>query len=351
MSKKISIILLVFTFVILSIVGCNNQKPTQNSTDKTQIEEEQQTEGPPHEGVGGGLGGGIIDTSDIKTKYLDIQYAKESDAQKLDIYIPNEGEGPFPVIVAIHGGGFKFGDKNGGDLSAMIEGVNRGYAVACVGYRKSDEAKFPAAINDVKASIRFIRENASKYNLNPKKIAAWGDSAGGNLAALAGTTGGTNELYDKNLGYDNVSDKLTCVVDWFGPINFCVMDEQNEESGIKNDPNVQVQVHNTDDSFESQYLGKNVAEAEDLCKEANPTTYITKNTPPFFIEHGTKDGNVPTQQSKDFAAALEKVIGKDKVTLVLIDGAGHGGEQFETTENLNKVYSFLDKYMIYKFFK
>lgn len=159
-------------------------------------------------GAGEGMGGpSQLDTSSIKTKYLNVSYAGQSDTQKLDIYLPNEGNGPFPVIVAIHGGGFLMGSRTGGDLKAMLEGVNRGYAVVCVEYRLSSEAPFPAAVNDVKAAIRFIRSNAAKYNLNPDKIATWGDSAGGNLTSIAGTTGGTNDLYDSSLGYANVSDK------------------------------------------------------------------------------------------------------------------------------------------------
>ena len=168
----------------------------------------------------------------VKNKFTDIAYATKSKTQKLDIYLPNEGKGPFPTIISFHGGGFYEGNKSRQYTAPMLQGLNHGYAVVTVDYRLSDEAKFPAAINDAKAAIRFIKVNAAQYNLNPNKISLWGSSAGGNLAALAGTTGGTNNCYDKSLGNANVLDNVTAVVDWYGPTNFCVMDKQFTESGL-----------------------------------------------------------------------------------------------------------------------
>jgi acetyl esterase/lipase len=168
-----------------------------------------------------------------KNKFTDIAYATKSETQKLDIYLPNEGKDPFPGIIAFHGEGFSEGDKSGDYTDHMLQGLNHGYAVVTVDYRLSGEAKFPAAINDANASIRFIKVNAAQYNLNPNKIALWGISAGGNLASLAGTTGDINNCYDTSLGNANVLDNVTAMVDWFGPTNFGVMDKQLTESGIR----------------------------------------------------------------------------------------------------------------------
>jgi acetyl esterase/lipase len=121
-----------------------------------------------------------------KNKFTDIAYATKSETQKLDIYLPNEGKDPFPGIITFHGGGFSEGAKSGDYIDHMLQGLNHGYAVVTVDYRLSGEAKFPAAINDANASIRFIKVNAAQYNLNPNKIALWDVSAGGNLASLAG---------------------------------------------------------------------------------------------------------------------------------------------------------------------
>jgi acetyl esterase/lipase len=291
-----------------------------------------------------------------KNKFTDIAYATKSDTKKLDIYMPNEGKGPFPVIIAFHGGGFYEGNKSKEYTAPMLQGLNHGYAVVTVDYRLSGEAKFPAAINDAKAAIRFIKVNAAQYNLNSNKIALWGSSAGGNLAALAGTTGGTNNCYDTSLGNANVLDNVTAVVDWDGPTNFCVMDKQFTESGIRE--KVQgVLIYDTKYSFPSKYLGQNLSKVPDLCKQADPTTYINSECPPFLIQHGTLDSMIPTQQSVDLAAVIIKEIG-NKVTLTLLDGAGHGGVPvtllngtrycgypFETAENMDKVFAFLNKYV------
>lgn len=338
--KKLAVLTLGVVLTISTLSGCakTSENNTSSDTNKAQTQQGTPQGGRP---MGGGLGGQSLDTSKYTNKYLDITYANKSQSEKLDIYLPNEGNGPFPVIIAIHGGAFKMGNKTGGDLAAMFEGLNRGYAVVSVDYRLSGEATFPAAVNDIKAAIRFIRQNASKYNLNPDKIALWGDSAGGNLASIAGTTGGTNDLYDTSLGYSDVSDDVNAVVDWFGPINFLEMDSQFQASGIT----PKFGKTSSETSPESAYIGKLITEAKDIVAKANPETYITKDDPAFLIEHGTQDANVPTQQSINFAQKLESVLGKDKVELVLLEGASHGGSQFEEKNNLDKVFAFLDKYM------
>ncbi len=122
----------------------------------------------------------------IKNKFTDIAYATKSETQKLDIYLPNEGKGPFPVIIAFHGEGFFEGTKSKEYTAHMLHGLNQGYTVVTVDYRLSSEAKFPTAINDAKVAIRFSKVNAFQYNLNPDKIALWGSSVGGNLAVLTG---------------------------------------------------------------------------------------------------------------------------------------------------------------------
>lgn len=279
----------------------------------------------------------IARTQNIKNKWLDIAYASISPSQKLDIYLPNEGDGPFPVIISIHGGAFMFGDKADGQLNPMLEGVKRGYAVVSINYRLSGEATFPKNINDVKAAIRWVKGNASNYKFNPQKIAVWGGSAGGNLAALAGTSGHVNELEDMSLGNANQSSIVHAVVDWFGPTDFLKMDDQLAKTG-NGKPN-----HSHANSPESKVLGQTITEIPNKVKLANPETYITEDDPPFLLMHGSKDHLVPTQQSENFAEKLKQVLGAKKVTLKIIEGAKHGGPKFETAENLNIVFEFLDK--------
>ena len=194
-------------------------------------------------------------TTPITTReWRDVAYATQSEAQKMDIFLPATGDGPFPVIISIHGGAFKMGDKADGQETAAKEGLNYGYAVASINYRLSGEAIWPAQIYDVKAAIRWIRANASQYGLNSAKIAVWGGSAGGHLSAMAGTSGGVSSLEDTSLGNAGQSSRVQAVVDWFGPINFLTMDAQFAASGVNGE------VHNTPTSPESQLMGQNITE-------------------------------------------------------------------------------------------
>nr|WP_255490930.1 alpha/beta hydrolase [Spartinivicinus marinus] len=279
------------------------------------------------------------DTSWVKTKWLDLAYANQSPTQKLDIYLPEIGKGPFPIILSIHGGAFKFGDKADDQLTPMLKGLKRGYAVISINYRLSGEATWPAAIHDVKAAIRWVKAKAEKFNLNPKKIAVWGGSAGGYLAALVGTSSGVTELEDLSMGNPDQTTNVHAVIDWFGPIDFLSMDKQFMDSGIAG------QQHSTPDSFESQMIGKPITEVPELIKAANPETYISHDDPPFWIQHGTNDAIIPIQQSENFAKKLREVIGPSKVTFKPIPGAKHGGVEFNDSKNLDEIFSFLNTYL------
>jgi acetyl esterase/lipase len=330
---NLCVMLCVIMLTVGTITGCavSTKRPSSTTGSTTGS-----TEGPDANKK--------INIQGVTRKWLNVPYATKSSAEKLDIYLPSSGNGPFPVIVAIPGGGFLTNNKNNGEVNPELEGLNRGYAVVCINYRLSKEAKWPAQIDDAKAAIRFIRANARIYNLNPKKIAAWGDSTGGNLASLLGTSGSVKSTEDLTMGNANESSRVEAVVDWFGPINYLTMDAQNKTSGIKSKVK-SVLIHNTPDSPESKVMGKAITLVPNMVKSANPETYITPDDPPFCIEHGTLDPTVPVQQSIDFATALEKAIGKNKVALTIFQGAGHGGSQFKTSANMNKILSFLDKYL------
>lgn len=300
---------------------------------------------------GSGLAGGGAspsDTSWITTKFTNVAYATTSSAQVMDIFLPNTGTGPFPLIISIHGGAFKSGDKADGQEAPMIGtatagGIASGYAVASINYRLSAAAVFPAAINDVKAAIRFLRANSAKYKLDPNKFAAWGGSSGGNLSSLAAVSGGVATLADESLGNAGVSDAIQASVDWFGPIYFSTMD--SEFAALGQTP--VVGETSSAGSAESVYLGQPVgtAEAEPLVIAASPQTYISADDPPFFIQHGTADRNIPITQSINFSNKLSAALGAGKVTYETLEGAGHGGSQFTATTNVARIIAFLDKYL------
>jgi acetyl esterase/lipase len=283
-----------------------------------------------------------MDTSHIKRKWLDISYADKSDAQKLDIYLPNKGDGPFPVIATFHGGAWMFGDK-GDDMNLpFLEGLKRGYAVACVNYRLSGEAHFPSQIHDCKTAIRYLRTNAAAYHLDGTRIGAWGASAGGHLAALLGTTPRVRELDDPSMRKTNTrfSCKVQAVAVWYGPLeDFLKMDEQLTASGMGTPD------HSHEDSPESQLLGRKITDIPALVKYASPMTYIKPSVPPFLLQHGLKDSIVPVEQAINFAARMEKVAGCDRVTLDLLKNADHGDPLFETPRNLKRVFEFFDSHL------
>ena len=268
----------------------------------------------------------------------DLAYASLSPAQKLDLYYP-AGNGPFPLVVNVHGGAFMMGDKaDPHKQPALAQLVASGYAVASVNYRLSGEAKFPAQIQDVKTAVRWLRAHAGEYRLSSENIGAWGDSAGGHLVALLGTSCGVADLEGANLGCADQSSCVQAVVDWFGPIDFLQMDRQFDGTGCPQD-------HDEPDSPESRLIGAPIQERPDLAGAANPITYITPHAPPFLIQHGTADCLIPPQQSQLLYEALCTAAGKEAMTLTVLPGAGHGGNPFIDPANMRQVIGFFDRYL------
>jgi len=283
-----------------------------------------------------------MDTSHIRRKWLDVPYADKSDAQKLDIYLPNKGDGPFPVIATIHGGAWMFGDKGDDMNRPFLEGLRRGYAVACINYRLSDEAHFPSQIHDCKTAIRYLRTNASAYQLDGGKIGAWGASAGGHLAALLGTADRVRELDDPSMRISRTrfSAKVQAVVVWYGPVaNFLTMDAELAESGLGPSD------HSKRNSPESKLLGRRITDVPALVKFASPMTYIKRRVPTFLLQHGLKDDIVPVQQAIRFAEQVKEIAGEEKATLEILKDATHGDPLFETPRNIRRVLDFFDLHL------
>jgi acetyl esterase/lipase len=283
-----------------------------------------------------------MDTSRIKRKWLDVPYADKSDAQKLDIYLPDEGDGPFPVIATLHGGAWMFGDKGDDFNRPFLEGVKRGYAVACINYRLSSEAHFPCQIHDCKTAIRYLRTNALEYQLDGNRIGVWGASAGGHLAALLGTADRVRELDDPSMRNTRTrfSSRVQAVVVWYGPVaNFLTMDDELAESGLGPGD------HSERESPESILLGRKITDIPALVKFASPMTYIKRRVPPFLLQHGLMDETVPVQQAIQFAEQVKKIAGEDKVTLELLKKATHGDPLFHAPRNIQRVLDFFDLHL------
>ena len=264
--------------------------------------------------------------------YEDIVYATESQSQRLDIYLPKGVKNP-PLMVWIHGGGFVFGDENAMkfDESAKLLEVfiKNGIAVASVNYRLATEALYPAAAQDSKMAIRFLRANASKYGYNPKKFATGGDSAGSYLALAAGFTGSQKSVFDTP-GDPNLktSAAVSFIFDLFGNVNFETMaaNKIKYPCGVE-DP----YPSGADPNFNPWFGDTTIPKVKAQLQSGNLYPYLKtlKPMPTVYIFHGTADCSVSQYDSIE----LNKVIKSQKGTsyLYLVPGEIHGGPKVWTT--------------------
>ena len=265
----------------------------------------------------------------------DISYAGTDNArQTLDLALPikRTSDKLLPVIAFIHGGGWRGGSKDGGlnRIRSFLKSGN--YAGVSIGYRLSNEAKWPAQIHDCKAAIRWVKANAVKHGLDGSKIAVHGTSAGGHLVAMLGTSAGVKAM-DGSIGaYTSQSTKVACVVDYFGPTNFLRMNDF--ESRID---------HDAKDSPEGLLIGGPVQDNKKKTLTADPISYVSKEDSPFLIMHGTKDMAVPYNQSVILHSALKK-IGVPSA-LLTVTGGGHGVGGGVLNEHLQR---FFDHHLLKK---
>lgn len=235
-----------------------------------------------------------------------------------------------PVVVYVYGGAWRAGSREAG-IGPLASLARKGYLGASIEYRLSQEAVFPAQIEDCKCAVRFLRAKAKEYHLDPEQIGVWGPSAGGHLAALLGTSGGVKELEGTG-GSPGYSSRVQAVVDWFGPTDFLKMDAAG--SPMK---------HDAPDSPESRLIGGAIQEKREKVARANPITYVSKDDPPFLIMHGDRDPLVPFNQSELLHEALKKA--GVEVAFHPVRGAGHGGPGFNTPEVREQVESFFDRHL------
>jgi len=262
------------------------------------------------------------DQSDAK-----VHYASASASQVLDLWKPVDAVAPVPLIIFVHGGAFVAGDRSMED-QYIAPVLAAGYAAASLDYRLSGEAPFPAAVQDVKAAVRFLRANAARYGLDPDRFAAWGQSAGGYLATMIGTTGDQATVFDDpSLGNAGVSSAVQGVVDLSGPTDFLQLDAQFA-SVTPAACNGVVPAYDPADSPVSLFLGAPLQAVPDRAAAADPITYIAtaKKLPAFFIAHGDSDCQVPHQQSQILHEALRAAGATSTFTLVA--GAGHDESVF-----------------------
>lgn len=289
-----------------------------------------------------------LDVSAVSRKWLNVDYTPKNPhpARKLDIYLPEEGDGPFPTIICIHGGAFWGGQKDDVQVAAYMEGLDAGFAVVSVEQRLcsmmpdrsySPEGLFPNPVFDFKAAIRFLRANAEKYKLDPTRFATAGGSAGGYHAVMAAASANVPAMYDPSLGYADVDGSVQAVVDWFGVGDLVVQSQYTEDTPMKLPDGTEFKLDNYADIF----LGANCREAQNLAYFASPETWVTPDMPPVLIQHGTTDEIVPITCSQRLAAKIEAICGKDRVQFEPFEGYMHGDMRFNNPDNVAKMLKWL----------
>lgn len=244
----------------------------------------------------------------------------------LNLHLPNDVEHP-PLVMFIHGGGWKNGDRNRCRLSWL---ARHGYAVASIEYRLSHEAIFPAQIHDCKGALRWLRAHQDEYGYDAARVVVAGTSAGGHLAALMGTSAGMQELEDATAGHPDRSSRVQGIIDYFGPTDFLVRSKLHPEK--------------SEDATGSVYMliGGPVTKNQTLATLASPALQVTDDDPPLLILHGENDKTVHLAQSKLLQAAYEKQ--GLPVTLYVEPEAGHGWSP-TSAEEKRHVLEFLHEYL------
>jgi acetyl esterase/lipase len=261
----------------------------------------------------------------------DIPYAEDSPKQVLDVYLPATGDGPYPTILAIHGGAFRARSKDVYRTLGPYFAAN-GYAFVAMSYRLTTTDSYPAQVEDSFCALAWLHANADEYGFDPDQVVVMGGSAGGYLAAMVGTVDDTDLYLENCPNAYPADDTPQAVVIFFGVYDFTTLDDYNpgEQFG-----------------WLRYFWG---ADYEDIpaerLAEMSATEQIDGSEPPFIILHGTADTEVSIVMSERFAAALEQA-GID-VELVRVPDANHAFDLKpltgpEMTLALAAIHEFLDR--------
>jgi acetyl esterase/lipase len=251
------------------------------------------------------------------TIHRDLVYATRDDVKlKADLFTP-VGEGPFPAILMVHGGAWMMGSRRHMDHISK-PACQRGYVVLSITYRFAPKDKFPAQIHDCKEALRWFRENAKKFKVDPQRVAGYGYSAGAHLVSLMGTTEAKDGLEGES-EFKDVSTRLQAVVGGGTPTDFRVFPENNNKLAYFFD--------GTRKQKPQQY------------KLASPNAFVSKDDPPFFFFHGSKDSLVPIVSAREMKKSLEKT--GVRAEILELDNKGHIGAVFDK-DAISKSLDFLD---------
>jgi len=242
------------------------------------------------------------------SEQLNVVYAVANNWEgKMDLYLPSKENGPSPVVINIHGGGWNKGSKESqGGFNSFFK---RGYAVANIAYRLSQQATAPAAVEDTRCALIYLIKNAKALNIDVNKIVIMGGSAGGHLALMGGLLGNDTRFDTNCQGVKNV--KVAAIIDKYGITEVPAWKSKSA----------------------TQWLGDKAGDAE-FAKSVSPLTYVNKNNPPVFIVHGDADPIVPYQQSVDLHKKLNEMGVKNE--FMTVEGGLHGKFPAEKNSEVNK---------------
>ena len=281
-------------------------------------------------------------TDGIQQQWRDVPYMT-GERHKLDIYLPNDGQGPFPVIVDLYGGGLLFGDKSSHKLEPALALMPAGYAVVSVNYSLLQAAPFPTQIYEIKAALRFLRANATTYQLDMQRVALMGESSGSYLAVMTGVSATADAFEKRTFGdFPTESEQVNAIIAMYGPYEYDKFTTQFAESGIT----PKFSETGEADSFEG-YLFNNQA-PRDVPEDViayNPVTYFSPQMPPILAFAGTGDGVVPYQQTVDMITAAQQVLSPEKVSMTLVPEADHGPADYMTSEYTAQKAAFLKQWL------
>ena len=290
---------------------------------------------------------GALCDPEVMAKYpnnkMDIHYGP-SNSQIFDIYYP-EGDGPFPVIINLHAGGFSGGSAKDFTLPPMFRAVDHGYALVSMDYRLSGEAKWPASVYDVKAGVRYLRAHADELNIDPNMIISWGYSAGAYLSAMLAVTKDDELFNDATLGNMNYSSRVQAAIVGSGPCGNwadedAYLDELSKKTGVP-----VLFPHNAQNSVESWQFGLPLPVIYDLLRLVDPKVHVTPDTPPILLFHGDEDPLVPFELAQQFYAKLKENIG-DEVEFIVGPGKHHCDDPwFQDEERFGMAFDFLNRHL------
>jgi acetyl esterase/lipase len=267
----------------------------------------------------------------------DVVYAEvPGGALRLDLYRPAL-DGPVPVVVHFHGGGWMLGHR--GDLAheRLIPLARHGIAVASASYRFSGVATYPAQVHDAKAVVRWLRANGAARGLRTESIGAWGASAGVHLALMLALTAGNVELEGRVGAHLDQRSDVQAACAYFPPTDFVAISREGRDPDIPLPPFITGPL--PEPSMEARLLGLSHLD-EDLARAAaaSPRSHVHAQAPPVLLMHGDRDGLVPEAQSRALHAALLEA-GSD-ARLLILAGANHEGPEFDRPEALGAVAAF-----------